>query len=276
MLVDRVAVDLDELLEDGGTTAGALDGEPGRVVEVAVDRPGVLVVRVLRAEHGRAHRAGEVLDVKLHVCERAKEQEGVSESATGTRDERDDKGRARRTERRDVAPSQRLPALVAQEAESAKVIGLAQRDLPPAAVGRVDREELGGDDLAAVLRERQNRRQRKHSFEVCARRRPSAQKGERGDAPGSGSSRGGTRCRALARTGPSWARRTWRRSREGLARSSCSSSPRARSRPCCSPPSCPSSASRSPRSVARRTRCARARAGRASATTTRPGATAGA
>lgn len=70
MLVDRVPVDLDKLLENRRSTAGTLDGEAGRVVEVAVYGAVVLVVRVLWAEDGRAHLAREVLDVELHVCER--------------------------------------------------------------------------------------------------------------------------------------------------------------------------------------------------------------
>jgi hypothetical protein len=70
MLVLAIPVDLDELLENGGSATGALDGESGRVVEVAVDRAAVLVVGILRAKNGRADGAGEVLDVKLHVCER--------------------------------------------------------------------------------------------------------------------------------------------------------------------------------------------------------------
>jgi hypothetical protein len=71
MLVDRVAVDLDELLEDGGPAAGTLNGEASRVVKVAVNRAVVLVVRVVRAEDGRADLAGKVLDVELHVCARS-------------------------------------------------------------------------------------------------------------------------------------------------------------------------------------------------------------
>ena len=72
VLVYRVAVDLDKLLEDGRPAAGTLDGEPGRVVKVAIDVAGVLVVRVLRAKDGRTDRAGEVLDMELHVCIRAR------------------------------------------------------------------------------------------------------------------------------------------------------------------------------------------------------------
>lgn len=37
MFVNRIAVDLDELLEDGGSATGALDCEACRVVKVAVD-----------------------------------------------------------------------------------------------------------------------------------------------------------------------------------------------------------------------------------------------
>lgn len=68
MLVHVVAVDLDKLFEDRGSTTGALDGEASRVVEVTVHRAVVLVVRVLWAKDGGTDGAGEVLDVKLHVC----------------------------------------------------------------------------------------------------------------------------------------------------------------------------------------------------------------
>lgn len=68
MLVDRVPVDLDKLLQDGRPAARTLDGEPRRIVEVTIDAATVFVVRVLRAEDGRADGAGKVFDVKLHVC----------------------------------------------------------------------------------------------------------------------------------------------------------------------------------------------------------------
>lgn len=55
------------------------------------------------------------------------------------------------TERGDVAPSERLSTLVAQQVESAEIVRLAQRDLSTRPVRRVDREELCRDDLVAVL-----------------------------------------------------------------------------------------------------------------------------
>lgn len=67
MLIETVSVDLDELFQDGRATTGALDCEASGIVEMAVDLPLVLVVAVLRSEDRRAHRAGEVLDVKFHV-----------------------------------------------------------------------------------------------------------------------------------------------------------------------------------------------------------------
>lgn len=49
----------------------------------------------------------------------------------------------------DVGAAQGLAALVAEQVEAAEVVGLAQRVLAGRLLG--DGEELGGDDLIAVL-----------------------------------------------------------------------------------------------------------------------------
>ena len=67
-LVAHIPVDLDELLENRTIATCALGSEARRVVEVAVDLALVLIVRVVRSEHGRAYGAREVLDVILLVC----------------------------------------------------------------------------------------------------------------------------------------------------------------------------------------------------------------
>ncbi len=125
MLVGVVAIDLDELLEDGGLASCTLDGEASAVVEVAKDVAVVLVVAVLRAKDGGADRAGKVLDVELLA------------------------------KRRDVAAPERTAALCADEIQTAEVVGLAKRKETTCS-GRVDhviggREELGSHDLLAVV-----------------------------------------------------------------------------------------------------------------------------
>jgi len=67
MLVDTVAEDFHELLQDGGLTSIALLRELGRVVVMAVHVALVLVVRILRAENGWANAACEMLDVILAI-----------------------------------------------------------------------------------------------------------------------------------------------------------------------------------------------------------------
>lgn len=67
MLVRAVSIDLDKLLEDRCSTSSAFDGESSRVVEVTVDRSIVFIIRVLRSKDCRTDRAGEMLDVELHI-----------------------------------------------------------------------------------------------------------------------------------------------------------------------------------------------------------------
>lgn len=66
-LVSHIAVDLDELLQDGTVAPRAFRRKPGRIMIVAVDIRFVLVVRVLRTKQCRAHGACEMLYVELFV-----------------------------------------------------------------------------------------------------------------------------------------------------------------------------------------------------------------
>ena len=66
-LIPHIAVDLDELLQNGTVTARAFRCESGRIVIVTVDVSLVLIVRVLRTKYCRAHGACEMLYVKLFV-----------------------------------------------------------------------------------------------------------------------------------------------------------------------------------------------------------------
>ena len=67
VLIDTIAEDFDELLQNGGLASIALLRELRRVVVMAVHVAFVLVVRILRTEDGRAHAAREMLDVILSV-----------------------------------------------------------------------------------------------------------------------------------------------------------------------------------------------------------------
>lgn len=119
VLVLAIAEDFDELLEDGRLAAVAALCELGRVVVVAVDAALVLIVAVRGAEDGGADGAGEVLDVVFAV------------------------------EGGDVGAAQGLATVEAEQVEPAKVVGFAEGVLAGGLLG--DGEELGGDDLAAVL-----------------------------------------------------------------------------------------------------------------------------
>jgi hypothetical protein len=120
VLVLAVAEDLDELLEDGGLASIAALGELGRVVVMAVNLAIVLVVAVLGAEYCRAQGACEVVDVILAL------------------------------ERGNVGPPQCAAALMAEQAEPAEVVCLAERVWAPAILV-VCREEFGSYNLSAVL-----------------------------------------------------------------------------------------------------------------------------
>ena len=86
---------------------------------VAVDTAVVLVVRILRAEDGGTHTAGEVLDVVFPV------------------------------ECGDVRASEGSTACVAEKIESFEIVSLAEWVLVRRLVGYW--EEFGGDYLVAVL-----------------------------------------------------------------------------------------------------------------------------
>ncbi len=120
MLVLTVPEDLDKLLEDGSLTPAAALSELCGIVVVAVDVAIVLVIAVLGSKHGRAQGASKVVDVVLAF------------------------------EGGDVRPPQRAAALMAQQPETAEVVGLAKRVRAPAVLV-VCREELGSDNLPAVL-----------------------------------------------------------------------------------------------------------------------------
>ena len=120
VLVLAVAVDLDELLENGRLAAVAALRELGRVVVVAVDVAPVLVVAVLGAKGRRAHGTGEVIDVVLSV------------------------------DGRHVRAPQCAATIMADEIEPSEVVGFAEWILSIAGLV-IDREELGGDNLTAVL-----------------------------------------------------------------------------------------------------------------------------
>ena len=119
VLIDSIAEDLHELLEDCCLAPIALLRKICAVMEVAVDIAVMFVVGVLGAEDGWADGAGEVLDVVFAV-----------ESCY-------------------IRATQSTAAVVAEEVEAFEVIGFAERVL----VGWVIRyrEEFGGDDLVAVL-----------------------------------------------------------------------------------------------------------------------------
>lgn len=63
----EVAVDFDELLQNGTATSYTLRCKTRRVVEVAVHVAIMLVVRILRPKKRSAHGACEMLDMELFV-----------------------------------------------------------------------------------------------------------------------------------------------------------------------------------------------------------------
>ena len=67
VLIDTVAEDLDELLQDGSLTTIALLRKFGRVVVMAVHIAFVLVVGILCTKDSRAYTASEMLNVVFAV-----------------------------------------------------------------------------------------------------------------------------------------------------------------------------------------------------------------
>lgn len=111
MLVLAIAEYLDKLLKYCRLASVALLCKLGGVVVVAIDLPIVLVVAVLGAKDSRTKRACEVVNVVFSF------------------------------QRRDVGSSESATTLVAEQAESSKVICLAERVLA-LAIFVVGREEL--------------------------------------------------------------------------------------------------------------------------------------
>ena len=66
--IPHIAVDLDELLQDGTVASRTFCCEAGGIVVVAVDIPFVLIIRILRAEYRVTHGACEIFYVELFVC----------------------------------------------------------------------------------------------------------------------------------------------------------------------------------------------------------------
>lgn len=67
VFIEAVAVNLDELFENGGLTAIALLSKLSRVMVVTVYFPIVLVIRVLGAKNCRTDTAGKMLDMVFTV-----------------------------------------------------------------------------------------------------------------------------------------------------------------------------------------------------------------
>lgn len=120
MLVLSVAEDFDKLLKYCRLAPIALLCKLSGVVVVAIDLPIVLIVAVLRAKNGGTERACEMVDMVLPF-------QGC-----------------------DVRSPEGATTLVAEQTESAKVIGLAKGILA-LAIFVVGWEELGGNDLTAIL-----------------------------------------------------------------------------------------------------------------------------
>lgn len=119
MLIYTIAVDLDELLEDGCLAAITSLRELCRVVIMAIYLAFVLVVAILSAKDSRTNRTGEVVDVVFAI-------EGC-----------------------DVGSAEGATAFEADQIQAFEVVGLAKGVL----VGRVIgyREEFGSNDFPAVL-----------------------------------------------------------------------------------------------------------------------------
>lgn len=111
VLILTIAINLNELLENGSLTSIAALSKLRRVVIVAVNLLFVLIIAVLSAKYGWTHRAREVVDMVFVV------------------------------KRRNVRSTKGGVALVAQETQTTKVVGFAQRVLTSILLV-VDREEL--------------------------------------------------------------------------------------------------------------------------------------
>lgn len=119
VLVLAVAKYLDKLLENGGMASVASLRKSGRVVVVAVDISFMFVVAILGAKNGGADGAGKVFNVVFAF-------EGGNVGAT-----------------------ERATTCKAEQVETLKVVGLAQRILVRRMVGKG--EELARHNLVTVL-----------------------------------------------------------------------------------------------------------------------------
>ena len=120
VLVLTVAVDLDELLQDRGSTSSTLCSVAERVVVVTVNHAVVLVVRVLGTKDRWADRACEVLNMIFVV------------------------------ECRDVGASKSSSTGLTHKVEAPEIVALTEWILRP--IGLCEGEKLGGHNVATVLR----------------------------------------------------------------------------------------------------------------------------
>jgi len=120
MLIDAITEQLHELLKYRFVAPATFLCEARAVMVMAIDGAFVLIIAILSAEDGRTDRTSEVLDVVLTF------------------------------ERGDVRASKGASAIIAEKVEPTEIVRLAQRILVRRLVG--DGEELGGHDLATILR----------------------------------------------------------------------------------------------------------------------------
>jgi hypothetical protein len=68
--ISHVPVDFHKLLQDCAVTASTFGRKASRVVEMTIDIPIVLVIRVLGSEERRTYRARKVFHMELLVWEK--------------------------------------------------------------------------------------------------------------------------------------------------------------------------------------------------------------
>ena len=120
MLILSIAEDFDKLLQDGSVASVTTLGKLCRVVKVAVYLVFVLVIRVLRTKHCRAHGARKVLNMVLAI------------------------------QGRNIRASEGAATGMTQKFQSSEVVSLAQWILL-GFVFIVDRKEFGSYNLATIL-----------------------------------------------------------------------------------------------------------------------------
>lgn len=144
VLVLSIAIDFNKLLQDGRVATITSFGKLRRVMIMAVHLAIVLVVAVLRPKDGRTDRTRKVLDMVFPV----------------------DGG--------NVGSSEGATTFVAEKVQSTKVVRFAKRILLRAP-WFIHREELGRDDLAAVLDDTSQSRSPHDSGRLEVDRRPHRQ-----------------------------------------------------------------------------------------------------